>query len=413
VTVFSQKNLRLLWLAQFVSVAGDFLFLSSVLFLVLSIESEKGALKAGVANFLCMLPFLIFGPLAGALVDRLDRRRLMIGCDLARAVLLFSVPWLHAAGWLNWLSLGALGFLLSSFSALFNPARDALLPEIAGETSLLKANAAIQTSFQLAMIAGTLCAGALLQFQKTAGMAPIDSILRLFRLDAGSFLVSAALLAALRVTPVKLERNSDSVWRNAGDGLLYLAKSPLLAPLLVLTAIDNFFIMGPATVGANLLIKRTLARGADAVAWFEAALALGWFAGSLAIIRVGSHWPKGRLLLVGVLMDGVTFIPMIALNNLPSWPLALALIFIHGLFIPAITVARSALVHEAVPRALQGRVFSMVNLTVVGSMSLSNLATGALGEVVSPPMLYLIAGSGGTLCGILGFLLCRTLRRQA
>lgn len=407
------RNLRWLWLAQFISVSGDFLFQTSVLFLVLKTENENGALKAGAASLLCTLPFLLLGPLTGALADRFDRRKLMLLCDAVRALLLFSAPWLHNLGVLNWLGIGALGFALASFSALFNPARDAFIPELAGGDELTKANAFIQSSMQLAMVAGTLAAGALLYLQQQSGTDDVTAILRLFALDGLSYLGSLVCLLLIRA-PKSITDGSgareNTILVGARDGLRHIASSRLLLPLLILTGINNFFIMGPATVGGSLLVQRTFGLGAAGVAWFEGALALGWLVGTFTLVRLCERMPRGRLLLFGMVMDGATFLPLLMFDTVKSFPLALGLIFFHGLFIPAITVSRASILHANVPAAMQGRVFSMLNFTVIGSMSLSGLATGALGEFVSPPMLYFIAGAGGTVCGIVGFLVCRTLR---
>jgi len=412
-TVGRSWNLRCLWLAQFISVSGDFLFQTSVVFLVLKTETDNAALKAGAASLLCTLPFLLLGPLAGTLADRFDRRKLMLLCDVVRALLLFSAPWLHSAGMLNWLGIGALGFALSTFSAIFNPARDAFIPELAGGEELMKANAFIQSSMQMAMVAGTLLAGALLHLQQRLGLSDVQAILRLFALDGVSYVGSLVFLLAIRAPKSATARaggDESTLLVGARDGLRHIASSRLLLPLLVLTGINNFFIMGPATVGASLLVQRTFDLSAAGVAWFEGALALGWLTGTFTLIRWCSSIPRGRLLLFGMVMDGATFLPLLMLGEVRSFPLALGLIFFHGLFIPAITVSRASILHANVPTALQGRVFSMLNFTVIGSMSLSALATGALGEHVSPPMLYFIAGAGGTVCGVVGFVVCRTLR---
>lgn len=410
---YRSRNLRWLWLAQFISVSGDFLFQTSVLFLVLKTEREHASLKAGAASLLCTLPFLLLGPLTGAIADRFDRRKLMLICDAVRALLLFSAPWLHDLGILNWLGIGVLGFALASFSALFNPARDAFIPELAGGEELMKANAFIQSSVQMAMVAGTLLAGALLHLQKQSGIGDVPAILRLFALDGVSYLGSLVCLLLIHAPKTATAGNASrdhTLFVGARDGLRHIASSRLLLPLLVLTGINNFFIMGPATVGASLLVQRTFGLGADGVAWFESALALGWLVGTFTLVKWCARMSRGKLLLFGMVMDGATFLPLLMFDAVRSFPLALALIFFHGLFIPAITVSRASILHANVPTELQGRVFSMLNFMVIGSMSLSGLATGALGEHVSPPVLYFIAGAGGTVCGLAGFVVCRTLR---
>jgi MFS family permease len=156
----SGRNLLLLWVGQFVSQTGDFLFQATVLFLILTIETSQGALKAGIVSSLETIPFLLFGLVAGSLVDRYRRRSMMLLSDAARGLLLLSMPLLWQLGQLSWGSIGIVAFALSSFSTLFNPARDALIPQLVPRERLMSANALIQTSTQLAMILGTFLAGA-------------------------------------------------------------------------------------------------------------------------------------------------------------------------------------------------------------------------------------------------------------
>lgn len=407
------RNLLLLWVGQFVSQTGDFLFQATILFLVLTVESTQSALKAGVVSFLETLPFLIFGLLAGSLVDRYRRRSVMLFADAMRGLLLLGVPLLWQIGLINWVALGALAFTLSSFSTLFNPARDALIPELVSKERLLPANALVQSSVQLAMISGTFLAGALLSIQQAASPHEPAAVpmIRLLVLDGLSFFVSffAVLLIRVDAVPTSLHRDRSPL-HDAWEGLRYLKSVPLLAGLLVLTAVDNFFIMGPATVGANLFIQRTLHLEAQHLAFFESAMAVGWFVGTLWISRYARLFAKGKLLMFGIVMDGVTYLPFLLFLWLNSYPLALVLIFLHGLFIPLITVTRSVLIQEIAPSGHLGKVFAMVNLTVVGFMSLSSFTTGALGEVLPPPLLFFLAGVGGAFSGVIGWMLLRSLR---
>lgn len=412
------RNLALLWAGQFISQTGDFLFQATVLFLILTIEPSQGALKAGTVSTLETLPFLLFGLLAGSLVDRHRRRTMMLLSDAVRGLLLLTVPLLWALGWLSWISLGVIAFLLSTFSTLFNPARDALIPSLVAKERLLQANAWVQTSLQLAMITGTLLAGVLLSVQSGGGGEGDDVLpmIRLLVLDGLTFFVSFLCIWLIRVDepPLRVPREAPSAWQEAVEGLRYAWGSPVLRGLLLLTAVDNLFIMGPAVVGANLFIKNTLELEARHLAFFQAALAAGWLLGTLGMLRYGKRLPKGKLLLWGIAMDGATYLPFLAFlsEDMRSYGLSLVLIAFHGLFIPLITVTRTALIQELVSPERLGRVFALVNLTVVGFMALSSLATGALGEVLEAPWLFGLAGAGGALSGLLGAWVFPALRRQ-
>jgi DHA3 family macrolide efflux protein-like MFS transporter len=417
-SVIRDRNLILLWMGQFISQTGDSLFAVTVLFLVLSIEPTNGALKTGIVSFSETLPFLIFGLLAGSLVDRYRRRSAMLLSDAIRGALLLAIPLLWQFGLLNWLTLGAVAFLLSTFSTLFNPARDALIPELVPKDRLLQVNAFVQTSSQAAMILGSVLAGLLLGVQQSVSAtstADVGAMVRLLVFDGITFFVSFITIWLIRVSEGRRATTlqTTSAFQDARLGLRYISRSPLLVGILTLTAIDNFCIMGPATVGATLFIKNTLGLEAQHIAFFAGALALGWFVGTLWIGRYAHRFPKGKLLLLGVVMDGMTYLPFVGFLTWDSYGLALALIFVHGMCIPFITVSRTSIIQETVPATHLGRVFAMVNLTVVGFMAFSSFTTGVLGETLAPPWLFFLGGAGGSLAGLAGWLFLRALKEQS
>lgn len=388
-----RRDFSLFWIGQFVSTAGDHMFYTLLVFLVLMVERTHAGTKAGLVSFLETLPFLLFGPFAGALVDRYPRRAVMIFSDLARMAVLLGYWWLYAEKGLFWWTIGALAFLHTAFSTLFLPARDAFLPLLA-EGWLFRANALLQSSTQMAMVVGAFVAGALVGRQNT----PVQ-ILRVLTVDAATFMVSALTLWMIRVRerPNPIQR---SVWKESVEGFRYVKGDPFLRRLLALTALDNLWIMGPAIVGANLLVQRVYGLGASHLAYFQGMMGVGWLAGTLVLAR----WPLMRpwkLLVWGIFLDGATYLPFLWIRQ---YPLALLAILIHGFFIPWITVARTTMVQTVVPEDYRGRVFSFVHLTVLGFTSLSSFLTGVLGDNLPVPMVFFLPGVLGALSGVLGAL---------
>ncbi|HVG94010.1 MAG TPA: MFS transporter [Planctomycetota bacterium] len=402
------KNAALLWSGQFVSQMGDAVFQACIAWLAASLTGSP--LATGGAVFLWAVPFLLLGPLAGAWVDRTDRRRAMILSDLVRAGLLLGLPLLAAGVGLSYGLVVGAALLVAVASTPFLPARDALLPRLAEGRALVRFNAAFQTSGQLAQILGLWLGGVLLGAEReTSG----DRVLLVLGLDGVTFLASAATLAFLVVPPsatAPARAARGSLWRDAGEGLRSATRDPLLLGLLSLTALDNLAIMGPAVVGATLFVKDSLHLGARHLAWFEGAMALGFLVGAATLTRFGPSARKGRLILWGMTLDGLTYIPFFFVR---SYPLALALIFVHGLFIPWIVVGRTALLQQHVPEERRGQVFSLVYVTVAGMTALSALAAGAIAEATDAPTLFLLAGVFGTLCGVVGFLAMPRLRSAA
>jgi len=238
----------------------------------------------------------------------------------------------------------------------------------------------------------------------------IVRIVNLYWVDGATFVVSFGLILGIVTRKDRRgARRGTSTWHDVREALGYARRSGLLRGLLFITAVDNFFIMGPAIIGSNLLISKTYGLGVDQVALFLVALGPGWLLGSVIITRWGAGWPKGKLILIGMVMDGLTFIPFFWIR---SFPLLLCAHAFHGIWIPFIQIGRTTLIHEKVPDEMHGRVFSLINLTYYGCTSLSLLATGLLGNAFlasdslgpsdGPPLIFLIAGVGGGVCGLIG-----------
>jgi MFS family permease len=381
---------------------GDAVFLAATAWLAKSLTGSD--LATGFAVFVGAVPFLLLGPLAGAWVDRGDRRRILIASDLVRGGLLVGAPLVAFTFGPSYPLVAATAFLLACASTPFLPARDALLPRLAEGRPLVRFNAAYQTSGQLAMLVGLFLGGWLLGTRK-------DDVDRVFLVIAGdglTFFVSAATLAFLVVPPGPAPApRARGVWGDAVEGLRTAARDPLLLGLLVLTALDNLAIMGPAIVGATLFVRDEMALGPGSLAWFEGAMALGFLAGALVLARFGTTWPRGLLVLVGMVLDGLTYVPFFWVR---SWPLALALVFVHGLFIPCIVVGRTSLLQSHVPEERAGKTFALVHLTVAGMTAVSALASGAVASAIGSRGLFLAAGGFGALCGLAGLVALPRLR---
>jgi len=129
--------------------------------------------------------------------------------------------------------------------------------------------------------------------------------------------------------------------------------------------------------------------------------------GSLTVGRLGARLGYGRLLLLGIVLDGVTYIPLLWCRSLPF---LIVVSLIHALAIPMITIPRATLVQRHVPARLQGRVFALVNLVVLGTTAVSSGLAGLALDHMTAPVLFGWIGSLAAATGLLGFLSGR-LRR--
>lgn len=391
------RNAWLLWFAQFVSAMGDALFIPCVGWLAL--VSTGRELGVGLVAFLSAVPFLLFGAFAGAWVDRGSSKRIMIVSDVLRALLLFSLPvWAHVAGDLSLPMLLVTAFLLGTFSTPFVPARDALIPQLVGKRSLTRWNAAFQVSSYLALALGFAFGGKLIEFLRSDGSSETDAIVRVLAIDGATFLVSAIALAFIvmpRVAP--RPARTSTMAQDARAGLAYARRDRLVFGLLGLTALNNLFLMGPALIGPLLLVRNEFALGPEHLMWFELCMAAGMVVGALFLARVGRRIHPARLFVVGLVLDGITYLPFVWIG---SYPVALACIGLHGFFIPWIVVSRTTLLQNHVPEDRRGKVFALTHMTVTGVTALSCLGAGALAELTGARGLFGVAGVFATVTGV-------------
>jgi len=324
----------------------------------------------------------------------------MIGADAARALLLGGCAFLFLTHALTVPLLVATAFLVATSAVLFYPARDALLPELVGPEGLNRANALVQLSQYGAIFAGPTLAGWLIQVYGVGSAFPAAAVC--FTGSLGALLFLREGTAAHRI-----ERERVGLIQDFRTGFAAILADRPLVLLLLLTALDNFFIMGPAILGNAVLVRDTLHRGASAYAMVEASYGISMILGSLTVGRLGAKIGYGRLLLIGIALDGATYIPLIGCRSLTF---LIVISLIHALAIPMITIPRATLVQRHVPARLQGRVFALVNLVVLGTTAISSGCAGIALDRMTANALFGWIGVLATLTGLLGFLSGR-LRR--
>lgn len=368
----------------------------AVIWLMLDLTGSPSL--TGFIAFAATFPALLFGLFSGVLADHYRRRTLMLISDIARFFLILLIPIMYISNFLTPGLLALVIFVAASFGTLFNPARDAIIPELAKENQLLKVNALLQSTGYLAYFIGLFGAGMLLS---AMGLA------NLFFLDAGTFLVSFVMIYLISYKhPEKRAINYKN--RHLSElkkGLHYVMyEDRRLFWIILITALNNLFIMGPAVVGTPLLIKEVWDGSGQDFAYIESSYGIGMLLATALVLRYAKKYKKGTWLMLGLIYDGITFIPLFWVGRIhidPFW-LTISIIFIHSLGIPFIQVTRTSLIHSIVPGNVQGRVFSMVNLAVIGVMSISVALTGILAEYISPRTIFLFIGIGAGLSGVLG-----------
>jgi MFS family permease len=388
----ANRPFRLLWSARAVSYLGDSLGLVA---LILHVAETTGQALA-VAGLLLAGDFApaLLGPLAGTVADRLDRRRVMVGCELVQGALVVAV-----ASWLPPLPLLlVLVGLRAVAGQVFQPASRAAVPAVVAEGDLERANAAVGVATNGGETLGPLVAALLL---------PVLGVRGVLLVDAASFLVSAALLGFL--PGLRGPGPRPSFLADAAGGLRYLRGQAVVRAV----ALGYFAVVactGIDDVALVFLATGTFGAGGTAVGLLLAAVGIGLLAGYALLARTGGRLPMNGLLLAGFAVSSAGNL----LTGL-AWAVAAAFAVqaVRGLGIAAMDVAATTLVQRTVPADLQGRVFGSLYGGIGVAAALAYLLGGLLLDRTSPRVAFVAAGAAGLLAtGATALALRRAVHRS-
>ncbi len=388
--VVKDKNIPLLWFAQMISTAGDAIYHLALIWLILDLTGSS--IITGLIAMSTYLPAMLFSLYAGVLSDRLQRMMLMVFSNLAQAITVILIPILLYAGHEATIIIGILAFIRAAFGTLFPPAFNAFLPTIVERKSLVRVNSIMATSQQFAWLIGPALAGIALGFV---------SLKMLFILDGLSFMIATTLLLLVRYQNEPMPKQEHSAMKDLAEGSRYVAHHPFIGYFIGLTVLNNLFIMGPAIVGTPILVKEVLGGTASDYAFVEACLALGMLIGSGFVMYLRKIINLGLLLLIGMILDGVTYSVFYFADSIPF---VMVFITLHAIGIPMITVPRTAIIQRHTPNRIHGRLFSMVHIAVVGMTALSSALVGIIAHSVGLRVIFFWIGIGAALCGVVGLL---------
>ncbi|WP_293913046.1 MFS transporter [Deinococcus sp.] len=338
-TALRSPRFARLYAAQTVSQVGDALTWVGLALLAYQLTGgEDAAVVLGAALTLRVLAFVVFSPLAGVIADRINRKWLLVGCDLGRMAVIGLLPFVHAV-WQVYL----LMFLVNALTAFFTPTNQATVPMVVGQADSGPAFALSSATTELINIIGPGLAGI---------VAALLGGRNLFFVDAASFLLSGLLILTLPALQAAQGEVQRSTWQGIRDGTARLWRDPPIRFALLLELV--------AAVTGALILVNTVSRiqgdlklSEATYGWVMAAYGLGATLASLVVGVVGKRWPRTRFILIGALVTSLAVLP----GNIAPLPAILVLWLLAGIGQNWVNLPAETLLAERTEEAAQGRVY--------------------------------------------------------
>lgn len=373
-----------LWIGQTISQFGSQVT-GLALPIIAALALEATPAQMGLLGAVEMSPFLLFGLPAGAWVDRLPRRAVLIVTDVGRALLMLAIP---VAAWLGHLRMELLyvvGFLAGTLTVFFDVAYQAYLPSLVGREHLLEGNSKLEVSRSAAQLLGPGMAGGLIEWLT----APVAMLV-----DAASYLASAAFLAGIRRPEARPAAAGRNLWAEVGEGLRLVLGNPLLRSIAACTATSNFFGSAGGAVFI-LFATRELGLTPGVLGLVFGLSNVGFLLGAVAAVRAAERLGLGRTLVFAPLVWSAGSL-LVALAG-GSVHQAAAMIglgqFLGSLSVPIYNINQVSLRQAITPERLQGRMTATMRFFVWGTIPLGSLLGGWLGGTIGLRPTLLLSAS--------------------
>jgi MFS family permease len=387
-----QRNFRLLWIGETVNQLGSAMALIGVPLLAV-VFLHATSFEVGVLTAAEYLPWLVIGLPAGAWVDRLPSRPVMIVCDVISAALYASIPVAYTAHVLTVGQLVAVQLLAGAVSVVFTTAYQVNLPSLVKDEELAEGNAKLQASASAASLGGRGLSGIV-----TQAVGATASVI----VNAASFLVSAACLLAIRAPEPRKSAPPQRarLRRDVIEGMRLVFRDPYLRPMTLAGALANFALDGYAAIVVVFLV-RVVGVSAGLVGLLLAIPGVGGLLGALVARRLVARLGTGRGLLVGVVgsLPAALLVPLT--DPGPRLAFFVIGVLVAGTGVGIFNVILATFRQTYCPRTMIGRVTATMRFLSLGTAPVGAFVGGVLATWLHPRnalwVMMVILAACGTL----------------
>jgi MFS family permease len=396
-SLWRDRNFLTMWSGQALSQFGaQITELAIPVLAVLLLQATE--FEVGVLNAAGVAAFLLIGLPAGAWIDRVRKRHVMIWADALRAVALATIPVLWWLGALEVWHLVIVAFVMGVATVFFDVSYQSIVPSLVRPFQIAEANGKLETTQQLAGIAGPAAGGWLIGILT----APIAVLI-----TAGTYVASLIALLFTRDDEVVAARHEhDPLLRSIGEGLRWVFGHPLLRRIVGTTAVSNFF----STISFTLLpifLLRELGFTPAAMGVIFALSSMGGLAGAVSTPHIVRWIGEARAIPVSAIAFSVAglILPAAALVPALAFPLLVLQGFLGMFTVLLYNIVQVTFRQRITPKRLLGRMNASIRFCVWGVMPIAALLAGALGTwlgVVPTMWIGAIGGLASALFVVIG-----------
>ncbi|MFA9432528.1 dTMP kinase [Egicoccus sp. AB-alg2] len=377
------KDFRNLSVSTFASALGDWIGFLAILALTEDILGQTRAAAFAVSAVMAarVLPSMLLGPVAGVFVDRWDRKRLMIACDVGRGIVMALIPFSDEI-----LTLLLATLVIEVMSSLFGPAKDAVFPTLVKRHELVAANQLnLMLTYGTLPLAGVLFASMIGLAGPLSGTIPYlaeRAVALPIWFNAVSFLASAPLIARLR-TPHPRGRLGDtaapSAWVELREGFVFIGRHPVIRALIL--GVMVAFAAAGAVISTGQFFARILNAGQSGFGILVAVVGVGLVAGLAASSVLSARLAPERLFAPGI---GVAGGALIVAALMPTLTLAALPAMVMGAGAGVSFIVGYTILQSRADDRIRGRTFGAMNSGVRAAIFLSTTTAPFLVGLIGP-----------------------------
>jgi len=400
--LLGRREYRLLWTGATISALGDGMSFLALVWLVL--ERTNDPALVGVLAAVYTAPVVIGGLAAGVILDRFDRRTVLIGDNAIRGLAVASVPIAAALGLLTTAQLFVVAAIYGLLFMVSLAGVPSVLPSLVEEDELTTANAMETLSYAIAGLAGPALAGVAIALVSAPAVLAIDAAT--YAIFVGCLALMGPLPAhAPAATATSTEAPIPPPARGLRPAVQFLLATP---PILVLTLMYMTINVGEGMSGVYLPIYARDVLGGDAATYglLVTSFTAGILAGSLLVGAIGWRWPLGRSIAWAAIGTGLALFVLVVT---PPLPVAIGAIALAGVFGSSLTAWAQTIRMRLIPPELRGRVFALLRTLMQSTGPIGALVAGVLlaGGAIAPVLavsagLVMLPGFVGLVVPALG-----------